>query len=495
MYFFIPLLVLVIFLKLTNNMIVSLLIGIITANTIANQFFNHYNIFELLTATLQSLFKTIVTPAYFYSLTFLFLLTLTINILIELDIVSSYQDLIKKHIDTKKKFLFSIVSSSWLFFIDDYLITLSLKNFFGSLLETYKVKKETFSYLISSNAPCICTIVPITSWTAIILIPIYQIISIKNLNNSAYEILLDSIKYFIYPISSIVNSWISIGTETIDNNKEKLIFQKNNNQKIHHKNIFLFVLPFIVMFGFIIFTIINFQINNPDLKLSNIIDSINISRTMSVGISFGTFFLLLICYIFRAMKINIISKNIIFTVREMFIPLTVLIFVWSFSGLIGTITDISFLYDSPLLNQYSSLLPAIIMIIITVLSALTGSSWGAICLSTPFLSFASTYEELAIYLGASVSGALLGSHLSLISDAITVSATAANVAIINSYKNQFWFTISAGISSLVIFLLVSYNNFKFVSFHYYAGYLLSIVIINYIFNIIIHSVKNKLMCS
>jgi hypothetical protein len=328
-------------------------------------------------------------------------LSLTINILIELKIVESYQKIILSLIKKTKYLLVTILGSSWLFFIDDYLITLSLKNFFSPLLSEYGVKKETFSYFISSNAPCICTLIPMTSWTAIILTPINEAIKIKGFDILGYQTLLLAIPFFLYPLSSIITSWLSVlkgirfeGVIPV----VKPDIQNNKNHCINYNDIALFLLPFFIMFIFIVYSIVSIKYTHSSVTISEIIDSMNVSRIMSIGIVGGMFLLVGIVMLTRSISPLIIIKNIIKTADEMWHSFLILILVWTFSYCIGAITNVDFLYSSPLYTYAKPFFPLIIMIIISFLSALTGSSWGAICLTTPFLLFAGSYEEFVVSL-------------------------------------------------------------------------------------------------
>jgi Na+/H+ antiporter NhaC len=131
MIFTAPILILLLALFVTKSMIVSLILGIISANSIY-LFFKKISLFKYtFSCFCSSIIRTITTPSYQYALIFLFVLSLTINILIELKIVESYQKIILSLIKKTKYLLVTILGSSWLFFIDDYLITLSLKNFFS----------------------------------------------------------------------------------------------------------------------------------------------------------------------------------------------------------------------------------------------------------------------------------------------------------------------------------------------------------------------------
>ncbi|MFA6527160.1 MAG: Na+/H+ antiporter NhaC family protein, partial [Candidatus Babeliales bacterium] len=176
--------------------------------------------------------------------------------------------------------------------------------------------------------------------------------------------------------------------------------------------------------------------------------------------------------------------------------IVVLILIWTFSGLITKDLKTGQYLAQFLIGTIPlSFLPMMFFCIATVVSVMMGSAWGTIGMLFPLgiplvVSMAGgqppliACDLLMLYpvLGAIISGAVVGNHLSPISDVMLMSATSAGAYHMDLYKAQVSFSIPSIIAAAVGFgivgcMLGSYSLPASIATALFVGLFLNVVIL------------------
>lgn len=101
------------------------------------------------------------------------------------------------------------------------------------------------------------------------------------------------------------------------------------------------------------------------------------------------------------------------------------------------------------------LLPAVSFVLAAIISFATGSSWGTVIIMMPLAVPAAiaTSADLAVTIGAVLSGGLFGDHSSPVSETTILSSTGADTTPLAHFKTQMPYAITNGCIALFIFVL------------------------------------------
>jgi len=465
MTLFFSLLVLITTVVLSKNLALALSAAIITIIGIdAYQMFHAdekvFSIQSILVDAIEPVYVTfknvIFSPDYYYSIFFLVLIVWILEIFAVAGVTRAYEKLFSMIIATKKKFEKMILLTSIGLFLDDYFSAMCLKSFFSPLLSTYSLSKNMFSYYISSNACSIASMAPIGTWSAILSAQLTAIASVWEIEKSGYILFLSSIPFFIYPILSIMSSYL-VFSKRNESNENIVLVKTKFSEKLNADEItkiFLFFIPLLTIIGCVVGTIIHLWFKYRSefiISLTNV----NFSYLMTVGVVLGIFIVIPILLIKGSLKFfDIFSKSII-TIRDIWKPIFTLVLAWAFSkillGYVNKSILLSFLHNNVWVQSY---LPLICMIFSMISAMLIGTCWGTAALVTSILIvFPPMPEMLPAIFGAIISGALAGSHLTPTSDATISASLAATNNPFDTFTNQFALVMPGIIASIIFFFM------------------------------------------
>jgi len=137
-----------------------------------------------------------------YVIIFLALLGALIMLVMQSGGAIGYGEWIGKKIKTGKGSQIATAFIGMMFFIDDYFNCLTVGTVMNPVIDKHKVSREKLAYLTHSTAVPMCILIPISSWTAIV---------ISTLEGSgrvdAFDIFIKSIPYNFYAIFTLIIMW------------------------------------------------------------------------------------------------------------------------------------------------------------------------------------------------------------------------------------------------------------------------------------------------
>lgn len=509
----------------SKNVILSLLTGIVSAALIATDF-SPLGTISLISKRIfeESDLKNIIygsdAPDHLYTFIFLILLGAIISLMTHTGGIQAYSNLLKSKLKSKKSVETTSLSLSSLFFLDDYLNSLTVGSIMRPLSDSYSIARVKLAYLLDSMSGPLCVLVPATSWVAFILTQIQNSgISQSNESNiyiyaDPFEIYLKSIPYLFYPIMAIAGAWlivrykVSFGkmhqqeliAQTTGNlfggKKEiNLKIKKQENQK---ESILDFILPiaiFLTSFILLLLYTGNWSYLGGNLSLLKALQNSKSIISLLIA-SIISFILSTIVLIFHR-KINF-SDIILFLYSGFDLmknSLILLLLAWTFGSLLKNDLQTGNYLSHVLLGTLPIyLIPLMTFITAITISATTGSAWGTIAIVTPLIipltiKIISTTTPITadqaylIYpvIGAIISGAIAGGHISPISDSTVLSSTSAGTYPLDHFETQIEYVtptiIGASVALLITGIFATQNQFLILPISFLVGLSISFSIL------------------
>lgn len=463
----------------TRRMIASFLLGIFTSALIVKE----GSIIEALKLSLTRLWQStglqyatsfagILTSWNLLIFIFLICLGILIVLLSESGAAEAYVHLVSRKVKTRKEAQSASLILSLFFFIDDYFSALTVGSVMRPLALLHNVHPVKLAFLTTAMATPLAIITPISSWVGEIVLQLRQVgIGPEGprtlITADPYTLFVSAIPYLLYPLLLILGTWyivlrnISYGPmQKYDDMKSETKPQINT---IGLKaSLIDFVLPIVVMIGTVFCTMLysgDYTLFGGTNGFIKAIKLASIHTSLFVGGIIG----LLFSTIYFSAKGTISPKKMgpsyITGFNLMFPSILMLICAWS----LGAILKNDLKTGAYIATVISSIInveffPVICFIFGAIISWMIGSAWAAIGLMFPIvidmlqklLSIAPNTPlasvELAIpIIGATLSGAVLGVHLSVISDNPIMSAASTGADHLEHVKTMVWYVIPIGI--------------------------------------------------
>ncbi len=453
---------------LTRRVLLSLSLGIISASLIIAQgnplLAGYLSISQIITQLCES--------EHLFTFGFLFTLGIFIQLLTHTGGLHSYTRVLQKFITTKKSAELSSLFLSLSFFMDDYLNSLTVGAIMRPLTDKLHIPRAKLAFLVDSMSAPLCVLIPATSWVATILVQIESSGISKDLANSPliiaspFSAYLGALAFTAYPLFIIISAYIivlwqlSFGTMKC----HETIAQASGN----------------LFGGFICHT----DEHSTDASTTSLADFIiPIGSFICIAIAslttlpiFPALFTagstsLVLSITYFTLRQKITSQSLAFVCYEgiklMKNSTLLLLLAWTLSTFLKNDLQTGPYLASLLLHTMPlSLLPVVIFITSTIISAATGSAWGTLAVIMPLaiptaVSYAAlkgatlTVIPTIVYpsIAAVLSGAVAGGHFSPITDSTLMASTSTGARHFDHVITQISYSLPALIGSLCSFIL------------------------------------------
>ncbi|HFL8794792.1 MAG TPA: Na+/H+ antiporter NhaC family protein [Candidatus Azosocius sp. HAIN] len=478
----------------TKKVITAIIIGIICASLIANDFFFYDTINMIINRIYNNIQINIFFSTKFWTSYNLFIcfFILQTGILIKLIQTSggtySYSLFINKYIKNKKQAETSSLLMSSLLCIDDYFSTLTVGSIMQSIVIQKKIAKAKISLLIDSMGAPLTILCPFSSWVAAI-IGFFKDNGISDeksinclINFNPLLTYFCTIPFLFYSFIIIISIWfivrknISFGLmkKCEDNEKKNIYIKKNANPKIYYKkSIINFFLPISILILSIIINMLHsggWRILGGETFLISL-QNASTAKALFLG-SITTIIISIIFFIInKNINIQQIPKIIIEGINLMKTPLIILILAWTLGDILRYDLHTGEYIANIISNKINIfLLPSILFIISLIIAFSIGSSWGTAAILFPIVipltlsmgeihNYNNTIEQIPIILpsiGALLSGCVAGDHLSPISDTTIMTSISTKANHIEHVYTQIFYISPLLFITILSFIISGY---------------------------------------
>jgi tetracycline resistance efflux pump len=435
------------------------------------------------------------------------LFTLVLGILIEIlrhsGGVYAYLNFTMKFLKEAKHAEMASLSLSSLFFLDDYFSGVTVGAVMYAITDYFKIARAKLGLLVSIMASSLVVIFPITCWTAIIMGQFDQSgISSESLPNvfilsDSFFFYIGVIPFIFYAFIAVFSIWFlvlkrisfgllkkheKIAKETGDLFGGKQPPKKNlrdvSQETIAKSSIFDFLFPLFLL----IFLVFAGVLLSGDFVLfggkNGLVAALQNGKTpISLFLSSVTTTIVSSIFLIARKKLHIREMGEICCdgISLMGSAIATLVLIWTFGSLLNNNLAIGKYLATLVVGKISvCFLPVMFFIVSAITAIAMGSAWGVmgiyIPIALPMLFSLINVDIPAMIsvvpislplMGAIISGSVVGSHMSPISDTTLISSIGSGANHMDLIKIQQGFAfpcvVAAAISFLISGILFSYG--------------------------------------
>ncbi len=418
---------------------------------------NHHP-FAYLTTTIQ---ETISNPWHYSTLIFTSLLGGFASLLQR---GGGLEQLFRKTL-TPKAFQIRVMSLGLMCFFDGLANCLLIGKIGAPMADRLKIPREKIAYIADTTSSAVACLAPISSWIAMQLALIGVVLMERGIDASPYTCFLRSIPCNFYCISCVAFMIFTVATKDFGPMAKAtpLPYEPNvNHVDTQQRSIFP---PVISILSLLLSIPVIYYLMEIDEKLPITGQKLGIALGGDSGptvfIITGFISNLILFILSSRLTVAERTKSLLKGIKQMLIPLTVLLSAWLFSAVLKDL-GLGMLLSQFLGESFPlKFAPLIVFSFGCLLSFTTGTSWGTMALLFP-LVFGALGElpdpvfmqALPLLTGAIFSGAVFGDHCSPYSDTTIVCAVATECTPYNHVKTQLPYALIPGVISGSLFAVI-----------------------------------------
>jgi len=312
------------------------------------------------------------------------------------------------------------------------------------LCDKYKIPHAKLAFVCDSTSAPIGSLIVLNGYGALLLGLISTQISLGYIDENATEMLVSALKYNFYAMFALLITFLFIyfglNIGPMKSTKYTSSTVREKNEMI--QSMYLMLLPVIMMVG-LVFVFLYITGDGEILKGSG---SSSIFYTMLTT----TFFTLIYYVGSKNMSLKTWGKTA-YDGAKGFVPVAfILVFAFAMGDVTGELK--TGIYLSTLASENVSVyfLAAIIFLLSSLISFSTGTSWGTFSIMIPIaVPMAVAMDaDVALVMGAVISGGIFGDHCSPISDTTIISSMASDCEVIEHVRTQLPYALISGALAL-----------------------------------------------
>jgi len=434
----------------TRSVVFSLLGGIILGITVLNDF----NIIASFEAFLL-LFSTLLSKAWILKTLAFAILVGSIMALIEKSGgIGGFVDFMQNKISLVKSQRSALILSyivGVIIFVESSITALIAGAVGKPFCHEYKIPNAKLAFVCDSTSAPISSLIILNGWGALLLGLVTTQISLEVIDVDAIDILIDSILYNFYAMSALLVTflaiWFNIDIGMMKSAKYIPSDIKINTEK--STSMFYMLVPILLMV-LLVFVFLYITGDGNILKGSG---SSSIFYTMLVTLIFMLFY-------------YVLSDNMCFSTwgttafkgALKLVPIaTILLLAFAIGEVTTQLKTGQYLASLADGNLSIYLLASIIFLISSIMAFATGTSWGTFSIMIPVaIPMAVTMDaNVALCIGAVISGGIFGDHCSPISDTTIISSLASDCEVVEHVNTQLPYALISGVIAFLLFIVFS----------------------------------------
>lgn len=483
---------------ISKDVIISLCLGVLSGLLIIN----NYDIFSAVLAFADLLAKLVGDSWNVRILMFCAMLGALVAMLSATGAASAFGQWASTKVRSRRgaglmSFVFGIF-----IFIDDYFNSLAVGTIMRPISDKMRVCRAKLAYILDSTAAPVCIIAPISSWVVTVMSALDKTYGFEKLNMTPFEFFIHSIIYNLYAISTlifvlyIIISGRDFGpmakAQALATNSGKLFNEHKygacaahlSEEKNERAKPIDMLLPLIllVLSAVIFFPLSTYLASIDGEKITSLAQayaSISLSDAFkntdaSVALFYAITWTILLSYIYfiarGLLSLSKASASLELGIKSMVPALIILALAWCLGTIIKAAPSDGGLglgfFLSEIFKDASYLvafLPLAMFIISAIMAFATGTSWGTFAIMIPLAmpiilalmdgaDYDQTLTMTLMSIAAVLSGAVLGDHISIISDTTILSSTGAGCPHLEHVSTQMPYALFVAIACAAGFL-------------------------------------------
>lgn len=483
---------------ISKDVIVSLCLGVLSGLLIIN----NYDIFSAVLAFADLLAKLVGDSWNVRILMFCAMLGALVAMLSATGAASAFGQWASTKVRSRRgaglmSFVFGIF-----IFIDDYFNSLAVGTIMRPISDKMRVCRAKLAYILDSTAAPVCIIAPISSWVVTVMSALDKTYGFEKLNMTPFEFFIHSIIYNLYAISTlifvlyIIISGRDFGpmakAQALATNSGKLFNEHKygacaahlSEEKNERAKPIDMLLPLIllVLSAVIFFPLSTYLASIDGEKITSLAQayaSMSLSDAFkntdaSVALFYAITWTILLSYIYfiarGLLSLSKASASLELGIKSMVPALIILALAWCLGTIIKAAPSDGGLGLGFFLSEIFkdagylvAFLPLAMFIISAIMAFSTGTSWGTFAIMIPLAmpiilalmdgaDYDQTLTMTLMSIAAVLSGAVLGDHISIISDTTILSSTGAGCPHLEHVGTQMPYALFVAIACAAGFL-------------------------------------------
>lgn len=362
-----------------------------------------------------------------------------------------------------KSTLFSTWLLGVLIFFDDYANSLIVGNTMRSITDKQGISREKLAYIVDSTAAPISSMALVSTWVGMELGLIQTGLTYLGLDIGAYDVFLRSIPFRFYSLLALAFVLIIIFSgrdygpmlqaEVTAQRKIAASSSTGEGVSIESRKWYNALCPIGLV---ILITLVGLFYNGGGFEGASIRDAFS-NADASVVLLWASFSGIILAGLMSRLQniltIKEVTEAFVEGVKSMAVPAMILSLAWSLGGVNSELGTAAFMVDAIGKSVPSFLIPVIMFLIPAVVAFSTGTSWGTNSIVMPIaipMAYMAGGEALLIpTIGAVLTGAVLGDHISPISDTTIMSSMASGCDHISHVKTQIPYALTVGATAIL----------------------------------------------
>ena len=319
------------------------------------------------------------------------------------------------------------------------------------LCDKQGVSHAKLAFVCDSTSAPISSLIALNGWGALLLGLISTQITLGMIGGDALGVLIHAVAYNFYAMSALIVTFAAIWFDVEIGPMKNATLPANLNQPIlkNTKSMALMVSPI----AFMIISVFVFLYLTGDGDMLKGSGSSSIFYTMLATLGF-----IFVYFVgSKNMPLETYAKTSFAGARKLFPIALILLFAFA----IGKVTTElkTGLYLASLANENLNVvfLAGVVFLLSSVISFSTGTSWGTFSVMIPVAvpMAVGMDANVALAIGAVISGGVFGDHCSPISDTTIISSMAADCEVVEHVKTQLPYALISGALAFVAFIVFS----------------------------------------
>lgn len=434
----------------------------------------NFSIMDTVETTLGKIVGSVADAYNVGILLFLVLLGMLVVLITKAGGSKAYGEWASGKIKSKKAALLSTSALGAIIFVDDYFNCLTVGTVMKPVTDKYKVSRAKLAYIIDSTAAPICIIAPVSSWGA-------AVTGVMTVGDK-FSVFLQTIPFNFYALLTII-FLVSIIIMKFDFGSMKAVEQLaestgdlGDNQAAVKEpefdvsakgTVWDLIVPIVVL---IVGSVLGMIYTGGGFSGEvNVIDAFT-NCDAPTSLCYGAFLALLSAVVMylprKVIKPREFMESLVQGFKSMVPAISILVLAWSLGGIcrneLNLGGNISVLLAG---SSFLVVMPAILFILGAFIGFSTGTSWGTMAILIPLAEGLFGITEggaaptlLVICIAAVAAGAVLGDHISPISDTTIMASTGAQCDHLQHVSTQIPYALSVGAVCIVAFLAAGLSS-------------------------------------
>lgn len=317
------------------------------------------------------------------------------------------------------------------------------------LCDKYKIPHAKLAFVCDSTSAPIGSLMVLNGYGALLLGLISTQISLGYIEQNATEMLVSALKYNFYAMFALLVTFLFIyfGLDIGSMKDTKYTTHAQTQTRENIQSMYFMLLPVLMM----VVLVLVFLYITGDGEILKGSGSSSIFYTMLTTTLFTLFY-------YVGSK-NISLKTWTLTAYKggkSFVSIAfILVFAFAMGDVTGELKTGAYLASMASENVSVYFLAAIIFLLSSLISFSTGTSWGTFSIMIPIAvpMAVGMDADIALAIGAVISGGIFGDHCSPISDTTIISSMASDCEVMEHVKTQLPYALISGALAFTLFIV------------------------------------------